>query len=67
MSLTMFETTIIKNNEQNVSTVQTMGDGVLVYSTNNNELKFLNVDTFKTSVVIRTSKTNQALLFCFSC
>lgn len=62
----MFEQIIIRSNETGISCVKTISEETLVYSTQTNELKFLNVDTLKTSIVIRTSNNNQALLFCFS-
>lgn len=62
----MFEKTIIRSDEVGVSSIKTIGDNTIVYSTQANELKFLNIDNIKTSIIIKTSKQNRALLFCFS-
>ena len=40
----MFEKTIIRSDEVGVSSIKTIGDNTIVYSTQANELKFLNID-----------------------
>ena len=62
----MFEKRIIRNDTAGISSIKTLGDNTIVYSTQKNELKFLNIDNVKTSIIIQTSKQNKDLLFCFS-
>lgn len=62
----MFEQTIIQNDAAGVTNIKEINNNTIVYSTQENELKFLNIDTAKINLIIQTSKQNKNLLFCFS-
>ncbi len=62
----MFEKTIIRSTQEGVTRVEAVSEDTIAYTTLSNELKLLNIETLKTSTVIRTAKKEKSIIFAFS-
>ncbi len=62
----MFENTIIQDTKEGISSVEALSEKTIVYSNAKNELKILNIESLRTSVIIKTAQKNASLIFAFS-